>query len=88
MSVSGAQLSLMTGLESFCDEFGTVKLPERVATYKPGWFAVWNDVGDDDMAALAPRYRLVRVGAYPALDDPQRNLLILYRLDEADGLKH
>jgi hypothetical protein len=24
---------------------------------------------------------LVRVGAYPALDDPNRNLLILYRLD-------
>ena len=56
-------------------------LPDRVATYKPGWFATWNDVEDDKMEALAPMYRLVRVAAFPALDDPERNLLILYRLD-------
>jgi hypothetical protein len=81
LSISGAQLSLMTGLESICDDFGTMELPQRVATYKPGWFASWNYVEDDKMDALAPMYRLVRVGAYPALDDPERNLLILYRLD-------
>jgi len=81
LSISGAQLSLVTGLESICDDFGTMELRERVATYKPGWFATWNYVEDDKMDALAPAYRLVRVGAYPALDDPERNLLILYRLD-------
>ena len=81
LSISGAQLSLMTGLESICDDFGTVDLAQRVATYKPGWFATWNYVEDDKMDALAPMYRLVRVGAFPALDDPKRNLLILYRLD-------
>jgi hypothetical protein len=81
LSISGAQLSLMTGLESICDDFGTMDLPQRVATYKPGWFVTWNYVEDDKMDALASTYRLVRVGAYPALDDPNRNLLILYRLD-------
>jgi hypothetical protein len=81
LSISGSQLSLMTGLESICDDFGTMQLPDRVAAYKPGWFATWNFVEDDKMEALAPRYRLVRVGAFPALDDPERNLLILYRLD-------
>ncbi|MGD0832694.1 MAG: hypothetical protein ABR907_17305, partial [Terracidiphilus sp.] len=81
LSISGAQLSLMTGLESICDDFGTMELLQRVATYKPGWFATWNYVEDDKMDALAPRYRLVRVGAFPALDDPERDLLILYRLD-------
>ncbi|MGA1983640.1 MAG: hypothetical protein ABSG84_14390 [Acidobacteriaceae bacterium] len=81
LSISGAQLSLMTGLESICDDYGTMQLPDRVATYKPGWFATWNYVEDDKMDALAPTYRLVRVGAFPALDDPERNLLILYRLD-------
>jgi hypothetical protein len=81
LSVSGAQLSLTTGLESICDDFGTMRLPQRIATYKPGWFATWNYVEDGTMEALAPTYRLVRVGAYPALDDPKRNLLILYRLD-------
>jgi len=83
LSISGAQLSLMTGLESICDDFGTMELPQRVATYRPGWFATWNYVEDDKMEALAPMYRLVRVGAFPALDDPERNLLILYRLDPA-----
>ena len=81
LSISGADLSLMTGLPTICDDFGTMTLPDKVATYKPGWFATWNDVEDDKMEALSPMYRLVRVMAVPAMDDPQRNLLILYRLD-------
>jgi 4-amino-4-deoxy-L-arabinose transferase-like glycosyltransferase len=85
LSISGAQLSLMTGLESICDDFGSMDLSQRVATYRPGWFAAWNQVDDDKMEVLARRYRLVRVGAYPALDDPLRNLLILYRLDPAES---
>jgi hypothetical protein len=35
------------------------------------------------MDALAPMYHLHRVAAFPAFDDPERNLLILYRLDAA-----
>jgi hypothetical protein len=85
LSISGANLSLMTGLPSICDDFGTMTLPDRIAAYKPGWFASWNDVEDDKMEALAPAYHLVRVGAYPALDDPDRNLLILYRLDPLES---
>jgi 4-amino-4-deoxy-L-arabinose transferase-like glycosyltransferase len=81
LSISGSDISLMTGLPSICDDFGTMTLPDRVATYKPGWFATWNDVEDDKMDALAPMYRLMRVAAFPAFDDPDRNLLILYRLD-------
>jgi hypothetical protein len=85
LSISGSDISLISGLQSICDDFGTMELPDRVATYKPGWFAAWNDVEDDKMAALAPMYRLVRVGAYPAYDDPERNLLILYRLDPVNS---
>jgi hypothetical protein len=33
------------------------------------------------MEALAPLFHLERVAAFPAFDDPERNLLILYRLD-------
>jgi 4-amino-4-deoxy-L-arabinose transferase-like glycosyltransferase len=80
-SISGSDLSLMTGLPSICDDFGTMTLAERVATYRPGWFASWNDVEDDKMDALAPLFRLERVAAIPVFDDPDRNLLILYRLD-------
>ena len=81
LSISGAEMQLMTGLPSICDDFGTMTLPDRIAAYRPGWFLAWNDVEDDKMEALAPAYRLVRAGAWPAFDDPDRNLLILYRLD-------
>jgi len=81
LSISGAEMQLITGLPSICDDFGTMSLPDRIAAYKPGWFLAWNDVEDDKMEALAPMYRLVRAGAWPAFDDPDRNLLILYRLD-------
>jgi len=81
LSISGSDLSLITGLRTICDDFGTMTLPDRLAAYKPGYFATWNDVEDDKMEALAPMYRLVRVMAVPAFDDPERNLLVLYRLD-------
>ena len=61
-------------------------LEQRVATYRPGWYVSWNQVDDDKMDALTPIYHLERVAAFPAMDDPDRNLLILYRLDPADGL--
>lgn len=81
LSISGSELSLMTGIPAICDDFGNSNLDVRVATYKPGWFASWNNVEDDKMEALAPYYRLQRVASIPAFDDPERNLLVLYRLD-------
>ena len=81
LSISGSQLSLMTGLPSICDDFGTMDLPVRVKAYHPGWYIAWNQVEDDKMDALPPMYHLQRIAAFPAFDDPERNLLILYRLD-------
>ncbi|MGF7181686.1 hypothetical protein [Tunturiibacter psychrotolerans] len=83
LSISGSNLSLMTGLPSICDDFGTMDLAVRVRAYHPGWYVAWNQVDDDKMDALAPTYHLQRVAAFPAMDDPERNLLILYRLDPA-----
>jgi hypothetical protein len=83
LSISGSDLTLMTGLPSIDDDFGTMNLDERVRAYRPGWYAAWNQVDDDKMDALRPLYRLTRVASFPALDDPDRNLLILYRLDPA-----
>ncbi len=73
----------MTGLPSICDDFGTMDLPVRVQAYRPGWYLAWNQVEDDKMDALSPMFHLQRVAAFPAFDDPERNLLILYRLDPA-----
>jgi len=83
LSISGSDLSLMAGIRSICDDFGTMELEQRVQTYHPGWYASWNQVDDDKMEALTPTYQLERVAAFPAMDDPERNLLILYRLDPA-----
>ena len=83
LSISGSNLSLMTGLPSICDDFGTMDLAVRVRAYKPGWYVTWNQVEDDKMDALTPMYHLQRVAAFPVMDDPERNLLILYRLDPA-----
>jgi hypothetical protein len=35
------------------------------------------------MAALTPLYVFQRIAAFPAMYDPERNLLSLYRLDPA-----
>lgn len=88
LSISGSEMSLMNGVPSICDDFGTMELEERVSKYKPGWFATWNDVEDDKMDALTPAYRLVRMASIPVFDDPERNLLILYRLDAAGTPVH
>jgi hypothetical protein len=81
LSISGSDLTLMTGLPSIDDDFGTLDLDQRVKQYRPGWYAAWNELDDDKMDALTPLFHPVRVAAFPAMDDPDRNLLILYRLD-------
>jgi hypothetical protein len=81
LSISGSDLTLMTGLPSIDDDFGTLDLDKRVLQYRPGWYAAWNELDDDKMDALTPLYNAVRVAAFPSMDDPDRNLLILYRLD-------
>ncbi len=85
LSISGSDLTLMTGLPSIDDDFGTLPMDERVKQYKPGWYASWNELDDDKMEAITPLYHPVRVAAFPAMDDPDRNLLILYRLDPAES---
>ena len=81
LSISGSDISLMTGLPSICDDFGTLELPDRVKKYRPGWYLAWNQIDDDKMDAMTPLYQPVRVATFPAMDDPDRNVLVLYRLD-------
>lgn len=81
LSVSGSDLSLMTGLPSINTEFGTLDLDERVRLYRPGWYVAWNQAEDEDMQGITPFYQPVRIATFPAMNDPDRNVLILYRLD-------
>jgi hypothetical protein len=80
LSISGSDISLMTGLPSICDDFGTLDLADRIKRYKPGWYVAWNQVEDDKLDAIAPQYQLERVAEFPAMDDPDRNLLVLYKM--------
>ena len=83
LSISGSELALMNGLPSICDDFGTLELGDRVKLYHPGWYLAWNQIDDDKMDAMAALYHPVRVATFPAMDDPDRNVLVLYRLDPA-----
>jgi hypothetical protein len=87
LSISGSDLTLMTGLPSIDDDFGTMELADRVRFYRPGWYVAWNEMDDDKADALTPLYRIVRVADFPVYDDADRNLLILYRLDPAPPLE-
>ncbi len=84
LSISGSDLTLMTGLPSIDDDFGTLDLDKRVKEYRPGWYVAWNQVDDDKADSLIPLYTIHRVAAFPAYDDADRNLLILYRLDPTE----
>jgi hypothetical protein len=71
----------MTGLPSIDDDFGTMDLDVRARIYQPGWYVAWNDIEDDKMVDLSPYFHIERVASFNAMDDPERNQLILYRLD-------
>jgi hypothetical protein len=80
-------MSLMAGIPSINDGYGTEDMKEKVARYQPGWYLAWNDVAQEDHDFLSA-YRLEKMGSYPAFDDDDRNVLTLYRLvRRGDGLQ-
>ena len=79
LGVSASQLSVMTGIPSINDAYGTQELGDKISRYKPGWFVVWNSIGKENKDALPP-FQLERVARYPVFDDEDRNELILYRI--------
>jgi 4-amino-4-deoxy-L-arabinose transferase-like glycosyltransferase len=80
LSISGNDITLITGLPSICDDFGTIDLPTRIYNFRPGWYAAWNEIDAGTLQDLETQYTLEAVASYPAFDDPDRNLLILYKL--------
>jgi 4-amino-4-deoxy-L-arabinose transferase-like glycosyltransferase len=80
LSISGDDITLMTHLPSICDDFGTWDLPYRIHVYQPSWYASWNELDAGTLVDLQTQYSLEQVASFPAFDDPDRDLLILYRL--------
>ena len=80
LSISGANITLITHLPSICDDFGTYDLPYRIHIYNPGWYAAWNEIDHGTLEDLHTQYSLQQVAEFHAFDDPDRNRLILYKL--------
>jgi hypothetical protein len=80
VSVSGDEITLLTHLPSLCDDFGTEDLPVKLAHYRPGWFASWNDLDPGTLEDLHTRYSVEQVATFPAFDHPERTRLVLFQL--------
>jgi len=85
VSISGDEISLVTHLETLCDDFGLhtpafPDLPAKMAVYKPGWWATWNDIDLGTLEDIHTHYSLEQVAAFKAFDDPERNVLVLFKL--------
>jgi hypothetical protein len=90
VSISGDEITLMTHLPSLCDDFSTPipgmpDLPAKLASYQPGWYAAWNDLDPGTLADLHTHFSLEQVATFHALDDPQRNALVLFKLHPLAG---
>lgn len=80
LSISSDEISMMTHLPTICDDFGTQDLPDKIAVYPPGWFATWNDLDPGTLEDIHTRYSLEQVAGYRALDDSDRDALVLFKL--------
>jgi 4-amino-4-deoxy-L-arabinose transferase-like glycosyltransferase len=80
LSISGDEITMMTHLPSICDDFGTQDLVGKLAVYQPAWFATWNDLDPGTLEDLHSHYALEQVATFHALDDPERNDLVLFKL--------
>lgn len=81
LSISGDDITLFTGQAAICDDFGTDSLPDRIARYRPGWYAEWNEMDPGTLEDIhAAGYRLQPAAQWHALDDEDRDELFLYRM--------
>lgn len=80
LSISGDEISLITGVPAICTDYGTWPLTERIHEYRPGWFAEWNEIDPGTLEDIDHEYRLERVTSFKAFDDEDRNELVLYRM--------
>jgi hypothetical protein len=85
VSVSGDQIMLATHLPAICDDYGTESLVDKLGTFKPGWYASWNDLDPDTLEDLHTRYSLEQVAVFRAFDDSDRDHLVLFKLHPLAG---
>jgi len=81
VSTSGADITLFTGLPSLCPVYNTHGPNAVIDRYKPGWYAGWQGWEDDLTTTMRARYRLNEKARYRIFDDPSRQVLVLYRIE-------
>jgi len=79
LGVSGPQVSLVTGIPSINDGFGTEDMAEKVARYQPGWYLAWSDTAPEKQSFLSG-FQIEKVASYPAFDDDDRGALTIYKM--------
>ncbi len=92
VSISGDQITLVTQLPSLCDDFGTPSraypdLVTKLARYQPGWWATWNDIDPGTLEDIHTHFSLEQAASFRAFDDPERNVLVLFKLHPLPGGK-
>ena len=80
VSISGDEITMETHIPSLCDDFGTTPLERKLAQYQPGWYAAWNDLDPGTLADIHTHFSLEQVATFRAFDDPERNVLVLFKL--------
>jgi hypothetical protein len=85
VSISGDEISLISHVQTLCDDFSmhTPAYPDlgtKLAIYKPGWWATWNDIDRGTLEDIHTHYSLEQVASFKAFDDPERNVLVLFKL--------
>jgi hypothetical protein len=90
VSISGDEITMMTHLPTLCDDFGTptADMPDlvtKLARYQPGWWATWNDIDPGTLEDLHMLYSLEQVASFHALDNSDRNVLVLFKLRPLPG---
>jgi hypothetical protein len=85
VSISSDEISLLSHLPTLCDDFGTQDLDAKLPAYKPGWYATWNDIDPGTLQDIHESFSMEQVASFPAFDDPERNLLVLFKLHPLPG---
>jgi len=85
VSISGDEITLITHIQTLCDDFSmrTPQFPDlgtKLAVYKPGWWATWNDIDPGTLEDIHTHYSLEQVAEFRAFDDSERNVLVLFKL--------
>lgn len=85
VSISGDEITLITHLQTLCDDFSmrTATFPDlgaKMAYYQPGWWATWNDIDPGTLEDIHTHYSLEQVASFHAFDDPERDVLVLFKL--------